>query len=245
MKKYYQNYLKNKPLFYSLIRPQEAYLFNKYNHLLKFPILDFGCGDGFFAEAVFGKGIIDVGIDLESNKHTADAERREIYKEVVSYDGRKLPFPNNYFSTIISNCVLEHIPNIDYSLKEIGRILKPNGYFLTTVMTNQWSDNLLGGKILGSLYINWLRRKQKHYQLLSLSQWQRSFERSRFKIIKEKGYLSPQNSRYLEIYHYLSLLGPLGKFLFGRSLRNKINLPANSALSSALFFILKKPSAGK
>ena len=52
---YIKKYLENRPMFMAIIRGQEAMLFQKYNKLVKGKILDFGCGEGFFTELVFGK----------------------------------------------------------------------------------------------------------------------------------------------------------------------------------------------
>jgi SAM-dependent methyltransferase len=232
LQKFIQPYLKHKPLFFSLIRPQEAYLFNKYTEYLQSPILDFGCGDGFFVDVTFGKRKIEIGLDLKAIKN-------KVYQKVKLYDGKRIPFPNNYFSTVISNCVLEHIPNLDLILSEIYRVLKPNGYFVTTVLTNHWENNLIGKKIIGSFYSHWLRRKQKHHQLLTLSQWRNKFKKNHLKMVEEIGYVSPKNSQYLEIYHYLSLFGWLGKKLFRHGL-DVVELPTDIATSSALFFVAKK-----
>src|SRR3989339_1936064 len=113
-----RKYLENRPMFLAIIRSQEAVLFQKHNYVIKGKVLDFGCGDGFFTEIVFGKGKIDVGLDLK-NSRALRADENKTYKKVVYYDGKKIPFPDKYFSTVISNCVLEHIPNLKQSLSEI------------------------------------------------------------------------------------------------------------------------------
>ena len=61
-------YLEARPFFFTLIRPQEALLFQQFNQLLKAPILDFGCGDGFFAQVVFQPLKIDLGLDVPSSR---------------------------------------------------------------------------------------------------------------------------------------------------------------------------------
>jgi len=45
-------------------------------------------------------------------------------------DGSIIPFEDEHFDFVISNQVFEHVENIDHVLKEIIRILKPDGYFL-------------------------------------------------------------------------------------------------------------------
>ncbi|EKE14082.1 MAG: methyltransferase type 11 [uncultured bacterium] len=247
-------YLENRPMFLAIIRSQEAMLFQKYNKLIKAKVLDFGCGEGFFAELIFGKDKIDVGLDLFNNKRVEEV-KNNIYKKISLYDGGTIPYPNNYFNTVVSNCVLEHIPNVKFSLKEVYRVLKPGGFFLTSVMADQWEKNLFGSKIFGKKYLNYIRKTQVHHNLLSNKKWQEHFEKASFKIQLIDGYLYKKSAFYLDIFHYLSI-GSLVCYklfnkwiLFNIPLLNKLktqfikkiivdeNIP-NKA--SALFFVLKK-----
>ena len=249
-----KKYLENRPMFFALIRSQEAYLFQKYQKFIKEKILDFGCGDGFFAKTVFGKNKIDVGLDLV-NSRVKEAKKEKIYKKIALYNGLKIPYKNNFFQTVISNCVLEHLTNLKDSLKEIRRVLKPGGYFLTTVMTDKWSHYLLGKKVLGKTYINFMNKKQEHFNLFTKKQWQKIFEKIGFKVIIAEEYLNKKQARLIEISHYLaipSLLSYLAmkkwiifpswyrpffldKF-FSRVLKEKVE-DDNGA---AIFFVLRK-----
>jgi len=47
----------------------------------------------------------------------------------VVYDGRNIPFPDGHFDAVVSQEVLEHVEDIEYSLVEIARVLKPGGLF--------------------------------------------------------------------------------------------------------------------
>lgn len=252
---YIRKYLKNRPMFMAIIRSQEAMLFQKYNKLIKGKILDFGCGDGFFAGLVFGKGKIDTGLDLSDNNRIYEAIDKKIYKKIKLYDGKKIPFPNNYFNTIVSNCVLEHIPNIDQALKEILRVLKPNGFFLTSTMTNQWENNLFGSKIFGKKYINIMRKTQVHFNLFSNKKWQTYFKKACFKINSINGYLYKKSAFYLDIFHYLSIGSLISYKLFNKwilfniPLLNKLKTQLIKKIiinendldkASALFYVLKK-----
>ena len=247
-----KKYLTNRPMFLAVIRTPEALLFQKYLKLIKKPVLDFGCGDGFFAETVFGREKIDVGLDLK-NSRAKTAEKNQIYKKVVYYGGNKIQFTNSYFSSIVSNCVLEHIPNLKQSLKQIKRVLKPNGYFLTTVMTNNWNNYLFGKKLLGKVYIDYMQKKQEHFNLLTIKQWNNLFRETGFKIVKTIGYLDKKNSSFMDLAHYLSLpslvsyklfnnlqiFPKLNIFLWKNYIIKKINISVSPKKSSGLFFILK------
>lgn len=238
-------------MFYCFIRPQEAVLFQKNLKFLKSPILDFGCGDGFFTEVIFGKQKIDIGLDIKSSRIN-EAKEKQIYKKTIVYDGQTIPFPDNHFTSVISNCVLEHLSRLEDCLKEIHRVLKPGAYFLTTVMTEKWENYLLGKKIFGKYYVNYMRKKQKHHNLLSVNKWQTVFEKAGFKIAKKTGYLSPTASRYLELYHYLSIPSLINYKLFKKwsfppsfyppitMFRNIVKKKTSLNKSAAVFFVLKK-----
>ncbi len=247
-------YLANRPAFFSFIRPQEALLFDKNKKIIKSPILDFGCGDGFFAQLVFEKKL-DIGLDLKINPRVWEAKKNKIYKKITLYDGKKIPYPSNHFQTVISNCVLEHIPNIEMSLQEIYRILKPGGYFITSVMTNEWENYFFGSRIFGSHYIKFMKKKQEHYNLFSIEKWKKTFLKTNFKIAKITGYLSPNTSMFIDIFHYLSIFSLLSYKLFkkwvlfpkliattsmNQFIEAKITKPISLKKAAGLFFILKK-----
>ena len=255
MKNYLREYLNNRPLFISIIRHREAELFEQ--HIpFKEPVLDLGCGDGFFAQLIYSKNKkIDVGLDM----YIPDlylARKRGVYKKVVSYGGKKIPFKDNHFSSVFSNCVLEHIPDIYLSISEIGRVLKPGGIFATTVMTAKWEEYLFGNKILGDAYKKWMREKQVHPSLLSRKEWQKVFKNNGFKIVEEIGYMDKRSSQWMDVLHYFSVDSLISKKLFNkwivfpqrydifpvekwiRSLQKNVK-PEDSA---ALFYVLKKTS---
>jgi SAM-dependent methyltransferase len=116
----------------------------------------------------------------------------------------------------MSNSVLEHVADLDQTLHEIGRVLKPGGYFLTTVMTEQWEQALLGKKIGGKFYTEWLKKRQKHWHLLSVKNWIEYFENHQLLCQQKVGYLPPKQSRIMEALHYLSLPSLLSYKLFRR-----------------------------
>lgn len=51
----------------------------------------------------------------------------------IKMDIQKIPFPADYFDAIICNHVLEHIPDDIKAMKELNRVLKPNGWAILQV----------------------------------------------------------------------------------------------------------------
>ena len=204
MKPYVQAYLENRPLFYAFIRPQEALLFHRQLSLIKSPILDFGCGDGFFAHLVFGPRSIDVGLDLAQSR-IRETKDWPAYKKTVVYDGRTLPFPDQHFQTVISNCVFEHLSDLNQNLAEIHRILKPGGHLITTVATDRYEDFLLGSRLLGEPYRRYFRRQQVHLNLFSKSKWQTAFTKAGFQTLICTGYFGSKLVKHAEVSHFLAI----------------------------------------
>ncbi|MBU1234786.1 MAG: methyltransferase domain-containing protein [Proteobacteria bacterium] len=250
------SYLSSRPAFYAFIRPQEAYILNQNIQVAQRPILDFGCGDGFFANEAFAEQVVDVGLDVD-NSRIHQAKTLKTYQRLNTYEGEEFPFTSNTFSTIFANSVLEHISNLDNSLDEIFRVLTPGGLFMTSVMADKWEQYLPIGKLLGKRYLRFLRKKQEHRNLFSHRQWQEVFEKHGFEILSVVGYLNKRTVNYLEICHYLSVPSLASYKLSGRwvpfpnwhkpmhlskkitsIIKHDINSPVSE--SSALFFIMKK-----
>lgn len=245
-----QKYLAERPAFYAYLRPQEAILFYERINKMKGPILDFGCGDGFFASTIFKKKSIDVGLDLPSSR-MSEAPITKIYKNLKTYEGTTIPYRTGTFGTIISNCVFEHIPNIKKSVQEMKRVNKKNGLLMTTVMCTSWSGNLKGGKLFGAWYIDWFNGFQHHDSLLSKKQWITLFKKSGYEIVEAIDYLYEGAAQKTEVYHFLSILSLITYSLFKRwnifatVSKKKIEeiemlFQNDTRKPSACFFVLRK-----
>ncbi len=203
-------YLQKRPLFLSLIRAKEAELFTRFMPYRK-PVLDIGCGDGFFAQTVFIA--VSIGLDIPGSR-MKELKNVGIYKKLVEYDGSKIPFSNNTFPTIISNCVFEHIEDVGRVLAEIYRVLRPGGTFVVSVMAKPWEEHLFGSIFLGNSYKQYMQKKQVHVHLYTSNQWKEVCTRAGFQIKKCIGYLSPQACMWIDIAHYLSIPNLCSYILF-------------------------------
>lgn len=208
-------YLEGRPGFFSLIRPQEAYYFCQSKKGLKAPILDFGCGDGFFAAQIFYRDEIEVGLDIVESR-IEEAGKRKIYRKLTTYHGDEIPFPTNHFGSVFSNCVLEHLPELEANLKEIYRVLKPRGKFFTTVMADKWEEYQVGSRLLGKPYRKMMRKRQEHFNLFSQKKWRSKFEAAGFKVLGVKGYLNQQTASKLDLAHYFSIPSLISYRLTGK-----------------------------
>jgi SAM-dependent methyltransferase len=99
----------------------------KYASELTGKLLDFGCGCKPY-QSLFVNISEYIGIDIEDRGHDHKNEHVDFY-----YNGETLPFKDETFESILSNEVLEHVPNLHAILDELNRVLKPGGKILFTV----------------------------------------------------------------------------------------------------------------
>src|SRR6201996_3439680 len=99
-------------------------------------VIDLGSGAGndcFVARAETGETGKVIGIDFTPamiEKARANAEKLEFNNvEFRLGDIEKMPVTSNIADVIVSNCVLNLVPNKDAVVKEIYRVLKPGGHF--------------------------------------------------------------------------------------------------------------------
>src|SRR4051812_11195860 len=112
-------------------------------------LLDLGCSDGVVTELISrGAGTArTIGVELVD--HLADAARARGIEVVGADLNAPLPFEDASFDVIHSNQVIEHLWNTDNLLREIRRLLKPEGY--AVVSTN----NLASWHNIVSLVMGW------------------------------------------------------------------------------------------
>jgi len=67
---------------------------------------------------------------------------------------KPLPFPDNYFDKAFSICVIEHLPSVlrRYMMKEVGRVIKPQGLVALTTDYDHKRKVLLSDKGLRFAY---------------------------------------------------------------------------------------------
>lgn len=113
-------------------------------------VLEVGSGAGLLQDMVADY----TGLDISATA------RVKYHKRFVQADARAMPFPDGEFDALWSIWVLEHVPNPEQALREIRRVLKPNGvaYLLPAwnasdlspqgYRVRPYSDFGLGGKLI-------------------------------------------------------------------------------------------------
>jgi SAM-dependent methyltransferase len=210
--------LRDLPYFRGVLRAVEARFYQDFP--LAGPVLDLGCGDGDFASITFDEPL-DVGIDPWVGP-VRKAVKLPVYRLVVQGYGDRMPFPDGYFASALSNSVLEHIPDIDAVLEDLARVLKPGGLFLFCVPNQNFLPNLsvssffdrMGLKGLGNAYRSFFNRISRHHHCDDVPTWKARLKKTGFRLEKSWDYFSPQALHVLEWGHYFGLPSLLAHALF-------------------------------
>ncbi|OZE25525.1 SAM-dependent methyltransferase [Rhodococcus sp. 05-2255-1e] len=115
--------------------------------------LELGCGTGFFLLNLMQAGIADKGSVTDLSPGMVKVALRNAEHLGLDVDGRvadaeTIPYDDDTFDLVVGHAVLHHIPDVEQSLREVLRVLKPGGRFVfagepTTV---------------GNFYARWLGR---------------------------------------------------------------------------------------
>ncbi len=108
------------------------------------PMLDFGCGDGLFTAAIFGRQPGVFGCDIDTRMLPAARDSGVYEHGVLFADGHHLPYCDSAFGTVYANSVIEHIPDPANVLPELARVLRQDGLLVVTVPSDHFRRLLDG-----------------------------------------------------------------------------------------------------
>ncbi|NNK78477.1 MAG: methyltransferase domain-containing protein [Litoreibacter sp.] len=94
-------------------------------------VLDLCCGQGNVTEALLHAGFQAIGADFSATM-LAHARERLPRGEFVEADAQDLPFEDATFDAVTCSFGLMHVPDQPQALREIRRVLGPEGRFIMT-----------------------------------------------------------------------------------------------------------------
>ncbi|MBA3533135.1 MAG: methyltransferase domain-containing protein [Ardenticatenales bacterium] len=234
---YLDDHIRDVPTFRALLRAVECRLFEEAGPLTD-PVLDLGCGDGHYATIAFSTPLL-VGIDPEAAM-VREAHQRGAYRHAIVASATEMPFPSAFFNSVIANCVVEHIPDIETVLSETARVLRPGGRFIFGVPSENFTRMLLVPKLLRAAgleeaaqeYGNWFNAHSQHFHTDSPTVWLERLTRHGFKVEHHEYYISEEAHQLFDVLHYLSVPRLISRKLTGRW--TAFENPASQALFNAL-----------
>ncbi|MHA1983784.1 MAG: class I SAM-dependent methyltransferase [Candidatus Hodarchaeales archaeon] len=115
-----------------------TWIFDQFDFHSNFSILEIGCGTGELwlqnlGRFGFLKKIIlsDISLGMIRVCKTALSHHHQPFEFSV-VDAQCLPYFNNEFDAVIANHMLYHVPDLQNTIDEIVRVLKPTGTFYAT-----------------------------------------------------------------------------------------------------------------
>ena len=120
---------------------REARRYIKYRRMNR--LLDFGCSAGSFLAAARNEGWEATGVNISESRARAGREKKG--PDIRPGTLREASFPDDYFDVIRINNVLEQLPDPLSELKEVWRILRPNGLLSLATINGRNTSTLLSG----------------------------------------------------------------------------------------------------
>jgi SAM-dependent methyltransferase len=156
---------------------------------LRLPILDLGCGDGWFGRMLY-RSEVACGID-RSGGEVSQAKRSGVYRYALIAKAGCLPFRSDAWNTLVANSTLEHMIELDAALAEIRRVLRPGGRLYATVPGEHFAELLfharwlrrIGARALAAAYGRWLNRWLDHFYCWDVETWRLSLARAGLELL--------------------------------------------------------------
>ena len=175
-------------------------------------LLDVGCGEGFFLFNASKAGYTGKGVEISQD--AAAYARKEFSLDVEAKPLEGTQLPKNYFDVVTMWQVLEHVPYPLMVLKEVHRILKPEGLLVVS------TPNIEG--LLAKIF----RRRWWNIRRLHINQFT---TKTLMNILKNAGFKNISSVSYKESISLLVLFIPILKYMkLYKPLRNLFSLNSTS-----------------
>ena len=129
-------------------------------------VLDVGCGVGQVVARLTSAGFEAHGVDVSGPNID---KARKLSERCQLYDGRRLPYPDDYFARVGALNVLEHVEEPEDFIRELARVTEPGGRivisspnFYRVLGFRDYHPRMRG---LATKWQNWKRLRQKRRQM--------------------------------------------------------------------------------
>lgn len=192
-------------------------------------LLDLGSGEGHFARRAADLGWAVLALDYIPAGATRSKAALRGVGHVVRASGSQLPLRAETVEVVTAWDVLEHLPEPEATLKEVGRVLHPGG--LLAVSTP--NPDALSVRRRGNDSIQF--KDETHISIRSRGSWERAFEQAGFSVLVSGGdaWWNPP---------YGTLPPAIFKVASQVMFATRFSWPVDTAENSVLLGIKSKPS---
>src|SRR5208283_341244 len=129
------------PYLYTGAMREEIVSQIKIGHDLR--VLDVGCGTGYTTSGVLSRGDVCevVGLDMnpvQLNKAVKNLHSKKARLSISRGDAENLPFVDESFDAVISVGAVEYFPDPERVLRELARVVNPNGNIIVCGPESAW-----------------------------------------------------------------------------------------------------------
>lgn len=142
-------------------------------------LLDFGCGDLLLSEELYklNNSLKITGVDV------VDFGLRPKGVEFYKYDGKKLPFKDKSFDTVLAFHTLHHCSDPIQSFYECQRVAKKRLIIIEPVYRVAWEIPLM--RLMDFIYNVWKSKSiDMNYKFHSKDSWLNIFRKNNLKVKK-------------------------------------------------------------
>jgi SAM-dependent methyltransferase len=194
------------------------------------PVLDWGCGYGQVSWLLRRRGVNVLSCDAEKRAAIDSIPQLASMPIIYMRDPVKLPYDSESFSAVLSVGVLEHVPDLRGSLREIHRVLGKEGLLFLFMFPNRFS------------WAEWTATRRG----ISAHPDKFTFRETQ-SLLREHGFRSEKRWRRNLLPKNLTGLSPAAKALYGKYYRQVeaadralCSLPPFSWFSGVLELIARK-----
>ncbi len=122
-------------------------------------VLDIACGEGYGTNLLSNFAEKIAGVDID-NQTIVEAKSKYTSKniEFAQGDTSNIPFPDSAFDVVVSFETIEHHDKHDEMIKEIKRVLKPDGVFIISTPDKHVYTDLKG--VVNKFHVKELYKKE-------------------------------------------------------------------------------------
>jgi ubiquinone/menaquinone biosynthesis C-methylase UbiE len=143
-------------------------------------VLDVACGTGQLLEVLSDRSDVSELVGIDKVPAMLDVARRRLGERatLLECDVAQLPIDDAGFQLVTCTNALHYFPNVDVTLREIRRVISPNGNLVIT----DWCRNYVWMKVLNRI-LPWTQHAHTH--TLSSSELEQSLSQAGFRINSE------------------------------------------------------------